>query len=102
MEMYFKKYHFGKTDNYKKCFVVLNMHSICVFLKLQAMQVIITSFAFKMTGFILRPDKIFEGLSTSLDLYKMLVCTQLEYCGIWNACYQIHINRIETIQKVLK
>lgn len=54
----------------------------------------------KSLGFILRSSKGFKNPSTVILLYNSYVRSQLEYCSsVWNPNYNIHINRIEKVQK---
>lgn len=56
--------------------------------------------SFKMLGFLLRIGKRFSNASTFVNLYNTLVRPHLEYASVcWSPHYQIHINRIESVQK---
>lgn len=53
-----------------------------------------------MLGFILRNSKEFNDPYTFKNLYYAFVRSQLEYCSsIWCPSYEIHVLRIEKIQK---
>lgn len=60
----------------------------------------ITSRATKMLGFVKRRACEFENLWVTKTLYCSFVRSILEYCSIvWNPCFSVHSNRIESIQK---
>lgn len=60
----------------------------------------IISKAKKMQGFIKRRAKEFNNVWVTKSLFCALVRPILEYaCPIWNPFFQIHIDRIESIQK---
>ena len=53
-----------------------------------------------MLGFVKRNSKEFKDFLTLKSLYCSLVRSQVEYGSvILNPCYQVHIDRIEKIQK---
>lgn len=54
----------------------------------------------KMVGFISRMSKDFRNTQTIKILYNSLVRSHLEYASaVWNPVYDVHINRIERVQK---
>lgn len=56
--------------------------------------------ASKLSGFINRQLKIFKQPSVSILLFNTFVRSILEYCSVvWSPCYQVHINRLECVQK---
>lgn len=56
--------------------------------------------SFKMLGFIKRYTSDFKNPYTVKYLYVTLVRPHLEYCTVvWSPYYNIHINRIERVQK---
>lgn len=56
--------------------------------------------AFKNLGFITRISKPLKKISTLKLLYNSFVRSILEFASVvWNPSYQIHINRIEKVQK---
>ncbi|KAF9824369.1 hypothetical protein SFRURICE_002031 [Spodoptera frugiperda] len=60
----------------------------------------IVNSAYRALGFVLRSSKDFKNPSTTLLLYNSYVRSQLEYCStVWSPSYQIHITRIEKIQR---
>ncbi|KAG7295509.1 hypothetical protein JYU34_021716 [Plutella xylostella] len=54
----------------------------------------------KMLGFIKRMAKGFKRIQSFKTLYNALVLSRLEYgCQIWNPSYQVHIDRLERVQR---
>lgn len=63
---------------------------------------IIISRANQMLGFVLRMSKDFNDLNCIVLLYTSFVRSLLEYsCVIWCPTYEVHIKRIEAVQKRL-
>lgn len=60
----------------------------------------ITLRAYRMLGFVIRSGKSFWNINTLIRLYLTLIRPILEYCSaIWSPHFDIHVNRIEKIQK---
>lgn len=60
----------------------------------------ITTRAWKVSGMVKRTCKDFKSPASILTLYKALIRSVLEYASpIWNPYYNIHINRIERVQR---
>ncbi|KAG7303291.1 hypothetical protein JYU34_011770 [Plutella xylostella] len=54
----------------------------------------------RMLSFILRLSKPFKRTESLIILYNSIVRTILEYCcSVWFPIYQVHIDRIESIQR---
>lgn len=54
----------------------------------------------KLLGFVNRSTKLFSNTRCMIILYTSLVRSILEYCSvIWSPSYQVHIHRIEGVQK---
>ncbi|KAG7306859.1 hypothetical protein JYU34_008326 [Plutella xylostella] len=54
----------------------------------------------KLSGFINRQMKSLKRPSVTVVIYNTLVRGILEYCStVWNPSYQVHIDRIERVQK---
>lgn len=55
---------------------------------------------FSMSGFIRRQTSEFTDTHSIILLYNSLVRSSLEYCcTIWSPYYEVHINRLERIQR---
>ena len=60
----------------------------------------ICSKAFRMLGFIKRNSKDFKDFMTLKALYFFFVRSIVEFCSIvWSPFYQVHVDRIEGIQR---
>ena len=56
--------------------------------------------AFKMLGFVLRAGKHFKNRETLITLYFTYVSSNLECASqVWSPLYNIHIERIESVQR---
>lgn len=56
--------------------------------------------SWRMLGFVKRTCKDFRNVYTILTLYNSLIRNTLEYATpVWNPHYQVHVERIESIQR---
>lgn len=62
----------------------------------------LVSKSLKILGFIKRSTKVFKKSNSIITLFNSFIRSKLEYCSVaWSPFYQVHIDRIERIQKRL-